>query len=217
MSVSSTAILNTTTSVFLFELDDSFVKTLVLSSNTPLLNQLTEGRILHIKATQSTIGMVKPGYIQCSTGVTLFLNLPNRPLNPNYCVTLQEYPANTYSLLNYYTNTVSFSVPSPLSLAINVPGNTSFLFVDLLTQSKTLVLPPITSLTTCNSNVPYFMIKDVYGNAAFQPMYVSTSGSDSLDGLGNSIRIIDNYSAVELVGDKTMNRWHILNYYNGSL
>jgi hypothetical protein len=124
-----------------------------------------------------------------------------------------EYPANVYSPLNLYGGTAVFSTleaPPSTTTVLQIPGTKSALFIDLQTESKTLLLPPI------SSNSPYFTIKDTYGYASVRPLFLSTTGGASIDRIGASIGLHENYASIELVGNPVLNCWHILTYYTGS-
>lgn len=214
----TSTILNANTSLMVVQVIDTG-KGLVLTSNPPSPIGSTEGRIVYIKGTSGDAPTLLDFSIHCSTGVSIYPGFTNRSVQPYYCVTLLENPTNTYNLINYYTGSITdYAEPDITSVAVPIPGNTSFVFVDLQTQSKAVILPPITDITSSNSSSPYFMIKDAYGYAGTNNLYISTTGlSTSIEGLGNSIRLQTSYGAVELVGDKNLNRWHILNFYGGAL
>ena len=216
----TSSVLTNFTSAFIVNFS-TIVKTVVLTSNSPQENQSTAGRLVHIKVTPSGPPSVLPAAtILCSTGVSFFPAFQSRPLSNVYCVTLQEYPANTYNLLNYYTDSFPaanyITEPDPSSIPVNLPGDSSsFLFVDLRTQSKAITLPSIPTLTSSNETAPYFMIKDSYGNAFSKNLFISTSGGATIEGQGSTIKVEVDYAALELLGDKALNRWHILNYFDG--
>jgi hypothetical protein len=109
------------------------------------------------------------------------------------------------------------------SVIVNPTMDTSQLFVDLRSESKTLVLPQISNL---NSNpifypmFPFYTIKDVYGNSATNPLFLSTTGGDILEASDTCIyatKIDSNYASLDILPNGTNNTWHILNYFNGSI
>lgn len=216
--MATSSIVGPTTTVLVVDVSNQN-KSAVLVSNPPVANALIEGRIVYVKATSQSSGATSTVSLFCSTGVTIYPSFTERLLQANSCVTLQETPTNVYTLLNYYTNTATISNTSPPSgsVAVSLPGGRSATFVDLRTQSKAILLPSIASLTPTDEKAPYFMIKDLYGLAQVNPLYLSTVGGATLDGLGTTLVSTDNSCAVELVGDRTLNRWHILNYFGGSL
>ena len=117
----------------------------------------------------------------------------------------------------------SFStVQSPSnSVIVNPLMDTSQLFVDLRSESKTLVLPQISNLVGYNLNIcPFYTIKDVYGNSAISSLFLSTTGGDILeasDTCSNATKIDSNYASLDILPNGTNNTWHILNYFNGSI
>ena len=147
-----------------------------------------------------------------------------------HCLSIQESPVNTFNILNMYRGTSVFStmeMPPPTSVSVAPSGGNSSLFVDLTYQSKTIVLPSIQSFESgINSYLisgkdPYFLIKDIYGKANENPLFISTSAGDIIDGIGPSIAIRDPFASLEIVGQyyaagSIAKRWHILNYYSGN-
>jgi hypothetical protein len=119
----------------------------------------------------------------------------------------------------------SFStIQSPSnSVIVNPTMNTSQLFVDLRSQSKTLVLPQISTLLLTDPGYPlfpFYTIKDVYGNSATNPLFLSTTGGDILEASNTcsyATKIDSNYASLDILPNGTNNTWHILNYYNGSI
>jgi hypothetical protein len=213
----TSTIVNTTTTFMVVQVIDTG-KGIVLTSNPPSPGGSTEGRIVYIKGTSGGAPTLLDFSIHCSTGVTIYPGFENRSVQPYYCVTLLENPVNTYNLLNYYNASVTdYAAPEPPTVAVPLAGNKSFVFVDLQTQSKAILLPEINTVTSNTTEAPYFMIKDSYGYAGVNNLFISTTASASIEGLGNSIRLQASYCAIELVGDKTLNRWHIVNFYGGAL
>jgi hypothetical protein len=139
------------------------------------------------------------------------------PINSGYCVTLLENPAYTFSLVNLYVNSllgvISNGNPPGGTTVVTVSGRNSFLCADLQTQSKVFVLPSIQSLTSDDSQSAYFCIKDVYGNAGTNNLYLSTSGvGETFEGEGNLLRFTANGQAAEIACEpqREYNRWYIL-------
>lgn len=208
MSVYYTLGLNTT----LMTVDtsqQSSMKYVVIPSNDPSPDLDTKGRIVYLKEVTGVPNVSKFNVTWLSSYSSSTITMVVSSLQ---CLNLLEYPADSYSPLNLYGGTARFSTmeaPSPTSVAVSIPGTKSALFIDLQTQSKALLLPPILS------NSPYFTMKDTYGYASINPLFLSTTGGASIDGLGASIGIRNNYASIELVGDPSLNRWHILSYYTG--
>ena len=109
------------------------------------------------------------------------------------------------------------------SVIVNPTMDTSQLFVDLRSESKTLVLPKISNLNTnpiFYPMFPFYTIKDVYGNSATNPLFLSTTGGDILEASDTCIyatKIDSNYASLDILPNGTNNTWHILNYFNGSI
>lgn len=97
--------------------------------------------------------------------------------------------------------------------------NRSQLFVDLRSQSKTLVLPLIRDITGFSDLdiMPFYTIKDVYGSSATNALYLSTTGNNRIENntVSNATKINSNFAALDLLPNGQANVWHILNYYNG--
>lgn len=210
-------ILSPSTSMMIVQVTDT-QKTLTLPFNNGSLVS-DKGRLVYIKVTGGDIPTLQACTVSCDTGVTIYPSFSNRTVQAYECVCLLENPINTYNIVSYLqTGTLPpFTAPDPASVAVPISGNRSYVFVDLLTQSKALLLPSLNTLTSSNSSSPYFLIKDINFNAGFNPFYVSTTGGASIEGLGNSICIQTQGGAVELAGDKNLNRWHVLNYYGGAM
>lgn len=211
--------INTNTTLFTALLYD--VTNITILKNPVSPNESTEARIVYVKGT-GNISTLEGSYLRmnCPTGVQFYPNFNFRFVYPYWCATLQQYPTNTYNLFNIYTDSIAYGYenPAPASVAVNVPANNSFLFVDLQSQSKSLVLPTLNSLQANTSSSPYFVIKDVYGSANTNNLFISTSGvNETFEGRSNSLKLSTNYACVELAGDINLNRWHILNFFNGSL
>ena len=215
--MATSANLNPTTTIFIGELNAT-PKTVVLTKNP---DAYQEGRIVYVKASPSVFGQSPPPLtIDCAVGTQIYPGLSTRTLQEYHCVSLLEQPTNTYNLLSYYPGLLmqpNFEPPVPTSVAVNIPGDNSYLFVDLSSDSKALVLPPIFSLTNTNAKAPHFVIKDDKNNAAINNLYISTSGSATIDGIDSCLKLDINGCSIELLGDAALNRWHILNYYDGTL
>lgn len=180
----------------------------------------TIGRVVYVKQAGNTPGpsvmSVQPstsGFIQTST--LLYLSACQ-------CLMLQAFSTNNWGILGAYTGLNVFSTqvePAPGSVIVNPTMKTTNLFVDLTSQSKTVVLPPIRTITPASSMSAFYTIKDIAGNAATNFLYISTSENDRLENsdIRNSIKISQNYASIDLAANLPYQKWHILNYYNGSL
>lgn len=97
--------------------------------------------------------------------------------------------------------------------AVSVPTNQSLLFVNLLNESKALVLPAIGSINPDSKTCLTYTIKDVHGNAAISSMYLSTSGGATIDSNNTILKIDDDYACIDLVSNSQLNQWMITGYY----
>lgn len=135
--------------------------------------------------------------------------------------TLQVQTSTTWAVLNKYTNIGQFAtnqVPpaAPATTIVNPILDTSCLFVDLRTQSKTVVLPPLLSLSWSNRVSPFVSIKDAYGFASTNALYISSSSGDLFDNTSASLGLNSKYSAVDLMGNASNRTWNVVGYYSGS-
>ena len=141
-------------------------------------------------------------------------------LNSNESLLLQAFSTSYWGILGGYNGTAVFStqVIPTTSQIINPSLTASHVFVDLRTQSKTVVLPPIQTIAPTESAVPFYTIKDVYGNASVNPLYISTSGNNTLErsSINNSIALTQNYASIDLAANAFLKKWHILNYFDGN-
>ena len=158
--------------------------------------------------------------IEPSTGTTI-QNSTLLLLNNNDALTLQCISTGYWSVLTSYNGISTFStqVLPVASRAIHMSTMKSYLFVDLQSESKTIVLPKISNITSISSLCPMITIKDVNGFANTNTLFISSSSNDTLErsSIHNCIGITENYASIDLVGNGFLSKWHILNYYNGSL
>jgi hypothetical protein len=179
----------------------------------------TLGRVVYFKEASEIPG---PSVFAISSMSTTYIqNSSILFLNSNDAVTLQCFSTGAWSVLGGYSgvNTFSTQILPVNSVIVNPTMTASQLFVDLRTQSKTIVLPKINTITPSLSQTPFFTIKDVYGFASTSTLYISSSGSDILErsSIKNALRINQNFASIDLAANPYLSKWHILNYYNGSL
>ncbi len=177
----------------------------------------TIGRVVYIKEAGEYPGPSVLS-VEPSTGTTI-QGSTMVYLNSNQALMLQAVSSTYWAILGAYQGTSSFSTrATPVdSVVVNPTMNVTNIFVDLRTQSKTVVLPPIQNIVTNSAQVPFYTIKDVYGNAQVSSFYISTSANDTLENstIRNAVLIPDNYGSIDIVADLAHQKWHILNYYNG--
>ena len=214
MAQSTNVLLDSTTSLATTYISEAtiYYKNLQLPFTTS-----TIGRVVYIKEAGEYPGPSVLS-VEPSTGTTI-QGSTMVYLNSNQALMLQAVSSTYWAILGAYQGTSSFSVrATPVnSVVVNPTMNMTNIFVDLRTQSKTVVLPPIQTLITNPAQVPFYTIKDVYGNAQVSTFYISTSGNDTLENstIRNAVLIPDNYGSIDIVADLAHKKWHILNYYNG--
>jgi hypothetical protein len=234
--MATSTILNPNTSLMLVNTTGGIDKSVVLTFNESFLNESVRSpgfsRIIYFKnvntgdAYSGTLNLFLPTTLVMVGTDATFRNI--QEINAKDCLTLQEIsqfdisgnPIDVFypiSLFNFSSANFEYvGNPSPASLAVSIPGNTSFVFVDLETQSKTLLLPKIGSISDFLGNCPYFMIKDTKGFAGTNNLFISTIGGAVLDGFENSsICISTNFASIELAASPDLNEWFVLNYFNG--
>ncbi len=178
----------------------------------------TIGRVVYIKqaseAPAPSIMSLTPQSGTFVQGSTLLY------LSSCQCVMIQAFSNNNWAFLGAYQGLNVFStaaLPGP-SVEVNPSMKVSNIFVDVTTQSKCVVLPPIQSITPSELICPFYTIKDIQGNSANSTIYISSSGGDTLEmSTINAINLTANYASVDIAANVPLRRWHILNYYNGGL
>ncbi len=176
----------------------------------------TIGRVVYIKEAGEYPGPSVLS-VQPTTGTTI-QGSTMLYLNSNECLMLQAVSSTYWAILGGYLGTFSTqTTPSFGSVAVNPSMNMTNIFVDLRTESKTVVLPPIQTLISNPAQIPFYTIKDVYGKAEQSTCYISTSGNDILErsSITNCISLTQNYASIDIAPDILYGKWHILNYYDG--
>ena len=187
----------------------------------PNIYPSTIGRVVILKEASEypgvpifTVSTSGTSYIEASTLIAL---------NKHEAITLQATQSSTtsyWSILNGYRGDLVFSTQQISTFSIPVyVSSVSQVFVDLRTQSKTVVLPQIQTISQVSSSALFMTIKDAYGWASTSSMYISTTYPDTLDmsSINNSIKLNSNFVSVDLVANPVLNKWNIVNYYSGSL
>ena len=187
----------------------------------PPLYLSTIGRVVFFKEASEFPGV--PIFTISSASTTLIETSTTLGISKHQALTLQAtLSSSTYywSLLNGYRGNVEFSTQQlPVRSVPVFVSSVSQLFVDLRTQSKTIVLPKIQTISQQSSSALYMTIKDAYGWASTSSLFVSSSYPDTLEmsSINNSIRLASNYASVDLVANPVLSKWNIVNFYNGSL
>jgi hypothetical protein len=183
------------------------------------LNSTIQNRILYVKEAS-----ISPA---CNA-FTLYGYINNiSSCSPSYgaAMTLHLSTNIWHTLGGFYTfdggSVVQFSTQQlPVnSTAIYPSMKDSRYFVDLRTESKTVVLPPIQTIPGIQDNIsPVYTFKDVFGNASNSSLFISSSGNALLENtdIENATRLNSNYASIDLFANLSTNRWHFLNYYGGN-
>lgn len=209
---------NTTSFLSVYTSTGSF---LYKSIQLPTIYPSTIGRVVYFKEASEYPG-VPIFTISSAAGQTIETST-TLGVSRHQALTLQaSVSSSTYywSLLNGYLGLPVFSTQQlPVqSVPIHV-SSASQLFVDLRTQSKTVVLPRIQTVSQTSSSALYMTIKDAYGWASTSTLYVSSSYPDVLEvsSINNSIRLDSNFASIDLLGNAVLQKWNIVNFYDGSL
>lgn len=187
----------------------------------PSIYPSTIGRVVIFKEANEfpgvpifTLSTSETSYIEASTLLAL---------QKHESITLQATQSSTtsyWSILNGYRGDFAFSTQQLPTLSVPVyVSSVSQIFLDLRTQSKTVVLPRIQSITPLSSSALFMTIKDAYGWATTSSMFISTSYPDKLEmsSINNCIRINSNFASIDLVANSVLQKWNIVNYYSGTL
>lgn len=186
----------------------------------PNLYTSTIGRVVFFKEASEYPGV--PIFTVSTASNTLIETSTTLGLSRHAALTLQANFSTTYywSILNGYQGRIVFSTQQLPTQSVPVyVSSVSQLFVDLRTQSKTVVLPPIQTISQVSSSALYMTIKDAYGWASTSSLFVSSSYPDMLEmsSINNSIRITSNFASLDLIANPVLSKWNFVNFYNGSL
>ncbi len=174
------------------------------------------GRVVYFKEnSQASI----PLHIAVSTA-GIIMNVSNVTLTDNQSIALQAFSTNKWGVLGAYDSpNVTYDLSAPTGDIVNPRMESSQLFVDLRTTSKVIVLSNIATIPSGTGLCPFYTIKDIYGFAATNPFFISTTANNVIDrnALGYHIGINSNFASIDLVANPTLSKWQILNFYDGSL
>ena len=207
--------------------------TIVLSQSstntTPLIfsveNSTIQNRVLYVKEAG-----ISPGNVSFDLSGMIMPwvdGSSNLAMRQGAALTLHQLLGQWHILGGFYTydsptdSLLQFSTQQqPVNSTPIYPSmRDSRYFIDLRTESKTVVLPPIKSIPGIGYDFsPIYTFKDVYGNAAKSSLFISSSGNALLesDSIDNSTKLDSNYASLDLFANVSTNRWHFVNYYNGS-
>lgn len=188
----------------------------------PQLSQSTIGRVVYFKEASEFPGV--PIFLVSTASLNSLIETSTTlGVSRHQAITLQgSLSSSTYSwsLLNGYLGDPVFSTQQlPVQSVPVYVSTVSQMFVDLRSQSKTVVLPNIQTISQTNQACLFMTIKDTYGNASKSSLFVSTSYPDTLEmsSINNAIRINSNFASIDLVGNPVLSKWNIVNFYSGSL
>jgi hypothetical protein len=208
---------NTTSFLSVYTSTGSF---LYKSIQLPTIYASTIGRVVYLKEASEFPGV--PIFTVSSAANQKIEVSTTLGISRHQAISLQaSVSSSTYywSVLGGYLGLLSFSTQQlPVqSVPIHV-STASQLFVDLRTQSKTVVLPRIQTLSQTSSSALYMTIKDAYGWASTSTMYISSSYPDTLEisSINNSIRLDSNFASIDMIANPVLQKWNIVNYYDGS-
>lgn len=210
---------NSTSYLSVFTDTGSFLyKTVLL----PPLTQSTIGRVMFFKEASEFPG-VPVFLVSTASSKSLIETSTTLGVSRHQAITLQgSLSSSTYSwsLLNGYLGNPIFSTQQlPVQSVPVVVSSVSQMFVDLRSQSKTIVLPQIQTISQTSNSCLFLTIKDTYGNASKSSLFLSTTYPDRLEmsSINNAIRINSNFASIDLVANPTLSKWNIVNFYSGSL
>lgn len=219
MATSVYTTLNPTTSfVSVYSSTGSFLYKAV---QLPVISPSTLERIVVFKEASEYPGV--PLFAISSSGTDRIETSTTIGLYKHQALTLQAVQSSTtsyWSLLGGYLGTSVFSTQMlPVNSVPVYPSTISQVFVDLRTQSKTVVLPKIQTLAQQSSSALFLTVKDAYGFASSSTLYISSSYPDKLEisSINNAIGIQQNFGSVDLVANPVLSKWNLVNWYNGGL
>lgn len=218
-SVSTIRVLDTTS--FLNVSTDGFptrTKSIVLNT----IQSTNIGKIIYVK---EITGLGSPFFLSTSSTNTIIGPFSQRissiRISSFESYTLQAQTSTSWAVLGSFQDLGQFPQnlnppAAPLTSIVQPVVDTSCFFVDLRTQSKTIVLPPLPSISWSNRVSPFLSIKDVYGNAINSTLFISTSLNDSFEGGRNNIALVNSFASVDLIGNNSNRTWNIVGYYSGT-
>ncbi len=191
------------------------------SVQLPSLYSSTIGRVVMFKEASEYPGV--PIFQISSATNSLIETSTTLGLYKHQSLTLQATQSSTttyWSLLNGYAGLLAFSTQQlPVNSVPVYPSSISQVFVDVRTQSKTVVLPQIQTLAQQSSSALFMTIKDAYGWASTSTLYISSSYPDTLEvsSIRNALALTSNFAAMDFVANPVLSKWNIVSYYPGDL
>jgi len=125
-------------------------------------------------------------------------------------VTLQSYTSTLWTALSFYSNPSYQTKITGTPTVVNASGTNSFDLVDLRTQSKVVQLP--NTFSTIGTTL-FLTVKDQYGSASTNALYLSTPSSMFFDGssMYSTLKLTSSFASIDLLASS--NIYSILNLY----
>ena len=125
-------------------------------------------------------------------------------------VTLQSFTSTLWTVIGAYSNPTYQTIISGTPTVVNASGSNSLSLVDLRTTSKLIQLP--NTFSTIGTNL-FLTVKDQYGYAETNAMYLSTPSSMFFEGssMYSTLKLTTNFASIDLLASS--NIYSILNLY----
>lgn len=123
-------------------------------------------------------------------------------------VTLQSYTSTLWTTLSIYSNPPYETTITGTPTVVNASGSNSLALVDLTTGSKVVQLP--NTFSTIGTTL-LLTVKDLYGSASTNALYLSTPSSMFFDGIYSTLKLTSSFVSMDLLASS--NIYSILNLY----
>ena len=125
-------------------------------------------------------------------------------------VTLQSFTSTLWTVIGSYSNPAYQTIISGTPTVVNASGSNSLALVDVRTQSKLVQLP--NTFSTIGTSL-FLTVKDQYGYAGTNAMYISTPSSMFFEGssMYSTLKLTTNFASIDLLASS--NIYSILNLY----
>ena len=123
-------------------------------------------------------------------------------------VTLQSYTSTLWTTLSIYSNPPYETTITGTPTVVNASGSNSLALVDLTTESKVVQLP--NTFSTIGTTL-LLTVKDLYGSASTNALYLSTPSSMFFDGIYSTLKLTSSFVSMDLLASS--NIYSILNLY----
>jgi hypothetical protein len=130
-------------------------------------------------------------------------------LNPGQSVTLQSYTSTLWTALSFYSNPSYQTTITGTPTVVNASGSNSLALVDVRAQSKLVQLP--NTFSSIGTTL-FLTVKDQYGSASTNALYISTPSSMFFEGSSSNIlKLTSSFASIDLLASS--NIYSILNLY----